>query len=317
MATLIYHAGGVGDFITTLPTVKLWNRNHLGHHRIFLGKKATGILGKEYDCFDEILDIDKACFCRLFSSTYKNSKELPPLYPGLSSALVFADNNSPLITNLKRSGIDKIVSQEPIPDTDMLKIRYHYEALAGYLGKEIELENCPYLIPQPVHLEKARHLAGEAENIVAIHPGSGSVLKNWPKDRFEQIAAALHKNGYTVFWIAGPDDPLPDGAWHHNILRNKPLPHVAAFLSQCTLFIGNDSGIAHLAGAVGCPGVVIFGPSDPRIWKPFGAPLSIVQSTCLCSPCHAKKKTGPHCTRECIESVTVRNVLENVFSLIS
>lgn len=102
-----------------------------------------------------------------------------------------------------------------------------------------------------------------------IHPFSGSPRKNWPLDRFRALAAALEPT-LPVRWCAGPDDPPL-----HNALRFDDLYQLACWLARARLYIGNDSGITHLAAAVGTPVLALFGPTDPAVWGPRGTHVRI------------------------------------------
>ncbi len=102
---------------------------------------------------------------------------------------------------------------------------------------------------------------------VAIHPFSGSTRKNWPLDRFRELARRLDD---PVRWCAGPEEPLEDA------VRLGDLYDLARWLASARLYIGNDSGITHLAAAVGTPVVALFGPTDPAIWAPRGERVSVV-----------------------------------------
>jgi heptosyltransferase-3 len=96
---------------------------------------------------------------------------------------------------------------------------------------------------------------------IVIHPFSGSSRKNWPLEKFRELASQLP---LPVEWCAGPDDPLPGATRIENLLE------LAAWLKGARLYIGNDSGISHLAAAVGMPVLTLFGPMDPRVWSPRG-----------------------------------------------
>ncbi|HJQ83697.1 MAG TPA: glycosyltransferase family 9 protein, partial [Candidatus Binatia bacterium] len=90
---------------------------------------------------------------------------------------------------------------------------------------------------------------------------------------FVHVAHWWRAAGGAVVTIAGPaegGEPAPLGAPE---ARDWPLVDVAAVLSRAALYLGNDSGISHLAGAVGAAGVVLFGPTDPRRWRPLGGRL--------------------------------------------
>jgi heptosyltransferase-3 len=102
---------------------------------------------------------------------------------------------------------------------------------------------------------------------VAMHPFSGGPRKNWPLERFREVARRLD---LPVRWCAGPEEPL-EGA-----VRFDNLYDLACWLASADSYIGNDSGITHLAAAAGTPLVALFGPTDPAIWAPRGECVSVV-----------------------------------------
>jgi heptosyltransferase III len=104
-------------------------------------------------------------------------------------------------------------------------------------------------------------------DFAVIHPFSGSTRKNWPLERFREVAARL---GMPARWCAGPEEALDDA------VRFENLYELGCWLASARIYIGNDSGITHLAVAVGTPVVAIFGPSDPAMWAPRGARVSVV-----------------------------------------
>jgi ADP-heptose:LPS heptosyltransferase len=109
-------------------------------------------------------------------------------------------------------------------------------------------------------------------NFAVIHPFSGSPHKNWPLERFRQLARGLARR-MPVHWCSGPDDPPLSGA-----RRIDDLYELACWLAEASLYVGNDSGITHLAAAVGTPVLAIFGPTDPAVWAPRGPHVRIAIS---------------------------------------
>lgn len=107
---------------------------------------------------------------------------------------------------------------------------------------------------------------------VVIHPFSGSHHKNWPLVRFQHLAEKLP---LTVRWTCGPEETLADA------IRFENLVDLANWLAGADLFIGNDSGIAHLAAAVGIPTLVLFGPTDPETWAPRASNVKVLRSNPL------------------------------------
>ena len=106
--------------------------------------------------------------------------------------------------------------------------------------------------------------AAAREDFAVIHPFSGSPRKNWPLEKFRGLAARLERV-MPVRWCAGVEDPPLDGA-----VRIDNLWELACWLARARLYIGNDSGITHLAAAAGTPVLALFGASDPRVWAPRG-----------------------------------------------
>jgi ADP-heptose:LPS heptosyltransferase len=102
------------------------------------------------------------------------------------------------------------------------------------------------------------------EDYAVLHPFSGSARKNWPLEKFRALAHGLER-AMQVRWCSGPDDPPLDGA-----VRIDDLYDLACWLARARLYVGNDSGITHLAAAVGTPVLALFGPTDPQVWAPRG-----------------------------------------------
>ena len=152
--------------------------------------------------------------------------------------------------------------------------------------------------------------------VVAVHPGSGSQAKNWSAQRFAAVARHLQEDqGARVLLVSGPADNRPVAAVQAAVrngqcilLDSLPLECLAAILARCKLYVGNDSGVSHLAAAVGTPTVVIFGPTDPAVWTPRGAAVQVLQAKVPCAPCSdAKRRQCPE--QVCLQGLSVDTVL--------
>jgi ADP-heptose:LPS heptosyltransferase len=106
-----------------------------------------------------------------------------------------------------------------------------------------------------------------ARGSVIIHPFSGSARKNWPLDHYREVAAHLAQ---PVEWTAGPEEDL---AGAH---RFENIADLAVWLAGSRVYIGNDSGVTHLAAALGIPVIAIFIASRPEVWAPRGANVSVL-----------------------------------------
>lgn len=161
---------------------------------------------------------------------------------------------------------------------------------------------------------------GLAENVpfAVIHPAAAFATKQWATDKFARVAEDLSARGLSVVAITAPSEAhLADELKRNSAapvitLTKLSLPEVAALTARARLFVGNDSGVAHIAAAVGVPAVVIFGSSNVEHWRPWAsAPAEVVLSEMECQPCH-----GYFCERfeqpECIKRVPVEQVLSAI-----
>ena len=105
---------------------------------------------------------------------------------------------------------------------------------------------------------------------VLIHPFAASPAKRWPLELFRKAARMLATD-YPVEWTAGPEERLDEAVRFDNLLD------LAQWLAGACVFVGNDSGISHLAAAVGTPVVALFGPTDPSIWAPRGPAVRVLR----------------------------------------
>jgi ADP-heptose:LPS heptosyltransferase len=110
---------------------------------------------------------------------------------------------------------------------------------------------------------------------IVIHPFSGSAKKNWPLADFYRVASVLEERfAWRTAWCVGPEQEVPGSL---PALRCDSLDDVARHLRAAQVYIGNDSGITHLAAACGVPVVAIFLATDPAVWAPRGELIEIVK----------------------------------------
>lgn len=165
-------------------------------------------------------------------------------------------------------------------------------------------------------LEQLRNAGlSETNPFAVIHPAAAFDTKRWDPNKFARIAEWLAERGFSVIVITSPteariaEELKQDSSSPAITLTNLALPEVTALMSRTRLFVGNDSGIAHIAAAVGAPSVVIFGSSNTAHWRPWAkAPAEVVLEEMECQPCH-----GYFCEKfeqpECIKRVPVERVV--------
>lgn len=284
MSCLVYHAGALGDFVTALPAIAAWRRQRADEGRqppgggrgarpvVLLGRPAHAALAG--GMIDEAWDAASARFASLLAG--RPSPEVRALLADVGSALVFAREGAGVVRGLEESGVRDIVRGDPFPCRRVHIVDHH---LSLFPDLRLELQE---RIPRVTLAAGEPAPAPDAERSIVLHPGSGSPTKNWPAKRFLALARSLEGYG-PLAWVIGPAEEeagvaaaLAGAVPGAVTWRNFPLDRLARRLAGARLFVGNDSGVAHLAAATGCPVVVLFGASDPAVWAPRGKSVTVV-----------------------------------------
>ena len=169
--------------------------------------------------------------------------------------------------------------------------------------------------------ERASSLLDDDRPWLAVAPGAKHAQKQWPPQRFAAVARAhVERTGGGIAILGGPDDldamQAVATAVPGSVIcpADRPLDEAAAVLERCALLLGNDSGLVHLAEAVGTPAVVVFGPTV-RAWGyfPLDPRSRVVEQDVYCRPC---SKAGEKACRQvepwCLTRSTVEHVLDEV-----
>jgi heptosyltransferase-3 len=314
--SIVYHTGGLGDFITTFPAISEWNRRNSGFRKILLGKPSYGILGVHAGLFDEVWDVERPAFSWLYSPEQQIPESARKMFLQITSALLFTSYDSPVLARFREFKIKPLLFQDPFPQQRIHISEYHSSLIKN--DSSMTGPKWHQLFPHPDFKNKADKLLEDAGKFVALHPGSGSERKNWPINKFAELAEKLREKGFRVVWIAGPAEEDLSFPSTDILVRNAPLPLLVHMFARSCLYVGNDSGISHLAAACGAPCVVLFGPSDPAVWKPPGKNVGIVfNNQAPCFPCHPLPGSGMKnkdalaaCKSPCINAISVLEVFD-------
>jgi len=167
---------------------------------------------------------------------------------------------------------------------------------------------------------------GASERIVAIHPFSAVVERGWPLVNFAELAARLAEKGYRPVILGGPGDKDRFQNVSHlfpkqgiDLVGTLTIRETAALLKKASLFVGNDSGIMHVAAATGVPLVAIFGPQSPLKFGPWSSKARVIYKNFPCSPCRQKFftecKPSERMRPACVEEITVEEVFQECVRL--
>jgi heptosyltransferase III len=303
--TLVLRGGAIGDFVVTLPLLETLRRSFPNEPLEVVANPAPASLALATGLVDAVHSIESAEFAPFFANDAVLPKTWSERFRIAARVVSFLeDPGEVLARNARRAGGRSwIVGPHRPADGQGLAARQ----LAAPIERALAL---PAGDPAAfrLHLDCAAH--EEAELIlqrapwIAIHPGSGSPQKNWPIARWIELAGALlrQRSNLRLLLLGGEADAdileslrreLP--ADRILAVEQSPLPRVAALIAACDLFLGGDSGIAHVAAATGVPCVLLFGPSDPTVWAPPQSRARIIRAE-----------------RAAMDAILVREVLEEV-----
>ena len=161
-----------------------------------------------------------------------------------------------------------------------------------------------------------------SDRIAAIHPFSAVRQRGWPLENFAELAARLEQEGnFRTLILGGPGDVEAFSLVKHLFLDSSidlvgkcNLRDTIALLMQCSLFVGNDSGIMHIAAAAGTPLVALFGPQSPVKFGPWSRKAKVIYKGMSCSPCRQKffSECEPSARMRpaCMEAISVNEVFQ-------
>ncbi len=276
---LILRGGAIGDFILTVPAIAALRERWPDAYIELIGYPHIANLALAAGLVDHVDSLDRAEMARFFSlrpdftprqSEYIRSFDLVVTY--------LHDPDGSVRTNFELAGAKQVIYGSPIVGEGHAVDHFMkpLEELAIYGEKPV-----PRLVLGEPRLREGREklaALGLSASAVAIHPGSGSAKKNWPVERFVEVARGVQP----LFTVGEADAEavaairaaLPDAV----VLEGQTLVELAPVIAACRLFIGNDSGITHLAAALGVPTVALFGPTDPARWAPRGDRVAVLHA---------------------------------------
>ena len=278
---LILRGGAIGDFVLTLPALQALRDRWPDAYIELIGYPHIANLALEAGIVDHVESLDRADAARLFSWRPTLSEEQAKHLRSFDLILSYLhDPDGVVSANLKAAGVKQVLYGSPLVEKGHAIDHFMkpLETLAIYGERPT-----PRLVLRSGWGKDWLTAHGLPGDVVAIHPGSGSPKKNWPGPKFLELAERLRESGQPFLMIFGEADTaitgwfrekMPDAA----VLSGHTLIEVASVLSTCRAFVGNDSGITHVAAALAVRTVALFGPSDPSRWGPRGDHVTILQA---------------------------------------
>jgi len=288
---LVIHPGALGDVLLALPALAHLARVAPGARRVLaVAPRLAALLdGSAY--VEETIDLEALGLHRLFTAVADPSA-LQPLagYDAVVSWLGAGDAayREHLGAIGERPGCRIVIARATPPPGQSRHAAWHFLDTLAALG------------PPPAILPPVRLTAGVGERdwaagwleerglapgtVAVLHPGAGSPTKVWPG--FPTLARRLAILGLPVVVVTGPAEAgkvaglaAAAGLLEARVARDLSLRQLAALFERAAVFVGNDSGLSHLAAGVGCASLVLFGPTDPAVWAPVGPRVTVVRGS--------------------------------------
>jgi ADP-heptose:LPS heptosyltransferase len=271
--TLIIFPGALGDLICFIPALRAIGARHPDTALELMARFELARFAVDRTPILRAHSIDRAEVAQLFAVTPENTGAAREFFNGFARIYsFFAADHDQFRRTL--SQLCHEVSFYPFrPPSDGHVAVGYLRSLDASVGPS--LATPIDLLPADVAAAttiRARH-GLEPRSFLLILPGSGSRAKNWPAANFVALAKLVAPRLRSLCVLGPAEDELADVFRGAGIptLDGLELGEVAALAADAGVFAGNDSGVAHLAAAAGGRGVVLFGPTDPRRWRPLGA----------------------------------------------
>ena len=292
---LVIHPGALGDVLLSLPSLRIIRERFPGRGLALLASGGVGDLLKQAGEVSQVFCLEGRFGGDLFSGEHVLTSQWREWLGRCDRVIGFlSDPGGTLRATLERFPIPHVTLRSPADG----KLQAIHQS-----GRFIEIVDqavpahvglvSPLRIPhnrRAEALEILQRMGVKVPNdgLVAVHPGSGSPYKCADPRLYAGVIKWAWDRGSQAVIIEGPADGKAVSAvtgllsqGEVPILKNDDLNILAAVLAQASLFVGNDSGVTHLAASVGTPTVALFGPTDPTRWAPIGPAVQVLQG----SPC--------------------------------
>jgi ADP-heptose:LPS heptosyltransferase len=276
---LVLAPGALGDLMCLMPALEAISRRHAGASIELMSRFELARLVAGRTVVARAHSIDARELGAMFSDETPVDPGARRFFADFDRIYSFFAWGDPRFRARLVAATDADVSFHPFRPDDDAHVSAAYlraiDATASPIDSRLE--------PTPDDLAAAARALDESNidrsHLVVIFPGSGNPAKNWPAGKFAMLASTLSKRAGVVV-ILGPAESSLEPIFRERgvaALKDLDLPTVAAIARLAAAFVGNDSGVSHLAAAVGTPGLTIFGPTDPARWRPLGSRIDVLR----------------------------------------
>ncbi len=275
---LVIRGGAIGDFILTLPAIAALRRQFPAAQLEILGYPHIAQLAVAGGLAERVQPVEARGLAGFFARGGELAPNLADYFSGFDIIVSYLyDPDAIFQTNVVSCGCGQFIAAPHRPDESEL-----LHATKVYLKP---LERLAIFDADPVPRLTLVSQPSTFKPQLALHPGSGSESKNWPEAKWVELLARLVAESEINLLLVGGE---AEGERLHRlaaktpptrceVARSLPLAELAARLQSSVGFIGHDSGISHLAAALGVSCVVLWANTRDEIWRPQGQHVAVIQ----------------------------------------
>ena len=280
---LVVRGGAIGDFILTLPAIAALRSTFPETHLEVLGYPRVAELAQAGGLIDGFRSIEAGPLSRFFARNAKLDPGWMEYFESFHLIISYLyDPDEIFRTNVGRATKAQFIQAQhrPNENEDVHATSVFLKPLEKLAIFDADAVPRIQLPPSPTEndLERGKW--------IAVHPGSGSERKNWPADRWVELLQWIERETDRNLLLVGGEAEGERLSRIAETLRServrmverRPLVELAGLVRQCEWFLGHDSGITHLAAAMGCKVVALWGPSKRKIWMPLNEEVRIVEA---------------------------------------
>lgn len=270
---LVIRGGAIGDFILTLPAIRLIRETLPACRLEVLGYPGICELALKAGVADSVRSLEHRGMAPLFARAAPVADDVAEYFRQFNLVVSHLyDPDGHFRASLERMGVKSLI-----------ECPHRVEPGKGHASAQLArpLERLAMFFDPEAARRQQIGAPGTERRRIVIHPGSGSLAKNWPLERWialgRSLAGLLRASGHRLTLVTGEAErergitEAISSAWHdlgHDHWDSLPLAELADRFQQCAALLGHDSGISHLAAACGAQCLLLFGPTDPEVWAP-------------------------------------------------
>ncbi len=273
---LVIRGGAIGDFILTLPVFSALRERFPQADIEVLGYPHVATLALSGGLAKTVHAIESPGLAMFFTKSGSFELEWRNFFEQFSIVISYLfDPDRFFENNVMTCGTRQFIAAQYRPDET--KAIHASDVFLKALERLTIFDSDPVARLQLSCMDKI-------ENRLALHPGSGSESKNWPEYNWRELIVYLLENSPMNLLLVGGEaegkrlQRLANGlpAERIEIAQHIPLHELAPRLTKCNGYVGHDTGVTHLASALGLPSLVLWGQSNETVWRPLGEKVRIL-----------------------------------------